>query len=157
MLLSTRDSCLGFPLLIERPLEGLHFIFSTSWLKAKATSSVTALFLLKYNVVLLGVAVEGFHNTIPCLIFQRSKSLFLRKVSKEGLSVDVHILASRPRISHHRQHSPFSILCYFSEYLQWGLAPSSWRKRSSGIGSAYHLRDLLEEVYFRFYIIFSYL
>ena len=94
MLLGTRDSYLGFPLLLERPLEGFLFIFSTSWLKAKSTYSFTALFLLKYNVVLLGVVVEGFHNTIPCLIFQRRESLFLEKVSKEGFKSDFHILAS---------------------------------------------------------------
>ena len=96
-----RDSCLGIILLLERPLEGLNLIFSTSWLKAKATSSVTGLFLLKYNVVLLGVAVEGFHNTIPCLIFQRREYLFLEKVIKEGLRADFHIFTSRPSISHH--------------------------------------------------------
>ena len=84
MLFRIRDSCLGIILLLERHVEGFHFIFSTSRLKAKAISSATTLSLLKCSVFLQGVAVEGFHNTIPCLIFQRRELIFLEKVSKEG-------------------------------------------------------------------------
>ena len=86
MLFSTRDSYLRFPLLLERPLEGLHFISPHLGSRPKPIPSVTVLFLLKYNLVLLGVAVEG--STTPFLgssfrggSFYSSGNL-VRKVSK---------------------------------------------------------------------------
>ena len=94
MLLSTRDSYLGFPLLLERPLEGLIFIFSTYWLKAKATSSVTTLFLLKYNVVLQGVVVQA--STTPFLVsyFRGGSFYSSRRLVRRFFKADFHILAS---------------------------------------------------------------
>ena len=72
MLFSTRDSYLGFPLLLERRIEGLHFISPHLGPRPKPLPLVTALFLLKYNVVLLVVAVE-----VP-------QHLSLAHISEEG-------------------------------------------------------------------------
>ena len=93
-MFSTRDSCLGFPLILERPLEGFHFIFSTSWLKAKATYSVTALFFLNYNVVLLGVTVEG--STTPFLgsSFRGGRFYSSGSLVRNFFRAYFHILAS---------------------------------------------------------------
>ena len=46
------NSCLGFLLLLERPLEGFFFILHISWLKAKASSSKATLLLQQHNFVL---------------------------------------------------------------------------------------------------------
>ena len=51
--------------MLERPLEGFLFISPHLGSRPKPLPSVTALFLLKYNIVLLGVAVEG--STTPFL------------------------------------------------------------------------------------------
>ena len=92
MLFSMRDSCSRFPLLLERPLKGFHFISPHLGSRPKPLPSVTVLFLLKYNVVLLGVAVEG-STTFPWLIFQRRELLFPREVSEGGLKAYLNILA----------------------------------------------------------------
>ena len=59
VLLSTRHSCLGIHSPSKRGLlKELALHFSTSRLQAKTPPSTIVLFLLKYNIVLQGVAVE---------------------------------------------------------------------------------------------------
>ena len=91
MLLSTRDSCLGFPLLLERPLEGFHFISPHPGSRPKPLPSVTTLFLLKYNVVLLGVVVEGSTTPFLGLYFRGGSSYFSRRSVKEVSELIAHL------------------------------------------------------------------
>ena len=71
VLLSSRHSCLGIPSPFKRGLlKDLVLHFSTSKLKAKQPPSATTLFMLKYNVVLQGVAMEGWQHHFRSLFFR---------------------------------------------------------------------------------------
>ena len=91
VLFSMRDSCLGFPLLIGRPLEGFIFISPHLASRPKPLPSITVLFLEQYNAVLLGVAVEG--STTPFLVSSfrlgsfYSSGILVRKVSREYFNI----------------------------------------------------------------------
>ena len=102
-----------------------------------------------------------FYSSITqcCWVLQWSTpyTISLAHLSEEEASIPMggywgrfisifQIIGIRPSTSLHQQHSPLSRLRYFWVQLQWGLAPLFWRVRSSGIGSAFHLRDPLDEI-----------
>ena len=155
MLFSMRDSCIGFPLLLERPLEGLHFISPHLGSRPKPLLSITALFLLKYNVVLLGVAVEG--STTPFLgsSFRGGSSYSSGRSVKEVSELIAHLW-------HEAKHSlsptaqSISLIALFLSTIAVGVAPLLWSARSSGIGSAFHLRDPFDYIYAS-YLVSSYI
>ena len=146
MLYRMRDSCLGFPLHLERPIEGLQFISPHLGSRPKPLPLVTALFLLKYNVVLLGVAVEDSITPFLGSYFRGGSSYSSGRLVKDILELIAHLW-------HQSKHSlsptvqSRSLTALFLSTFVVGVAPLLWRARSLGIGSAFHLRDPLDEIY----------
>ena len=83
MLFSIRNSSLGFILILERPLEGFHFISPHSCLGPSHLLQLQC-YLCLIITLCCRVLQWRFQNTISWLALQRRETYVLWEISKEG-------------------------------------------------------------------------